>query len=71
MQIIVIPNYGKITHWQVAGRTLYKYLCKWVKGSGKHKYMSGRAIIVASDMDTAIEKACSLRGYKPSLIQKV
>ncbi len=68
---ITIPNYGKVTVWKVAGRTLYKYLCKWIKLEGKYKYQSGKAIIVAPDMDTAIVKACSLRGYKPSLIQKV
>ncbi len=71
MKTILIPNYGKITKWQVAGKTLYKYLCKWMKSTCERNYMSGKAIIVAPDMDTAITKACGIRGYKPSLIQKV
>lgn len=71
METIVISNYGKVTNWQVAGRTLYKYLCKWMKHIGNRKYMSGKAIIVAPDIDTAIVKASCLRGYKPSLIQKI
>lgn len=71
MQIKLIPNYGKVTKWQVAGKTLYKYLCKWIKSAGKRKYVSGKAIIVAPNIDIAITKACGLRGYKPCLIQKV
>jgi hypothetical protein len=71
METRIIERYGKVTEWQVAGRTLYKYLCKWTKSICGRNYMSGKAIIVAPDMDTAITKACGIRGYKPSLIQKV
>jgi len=71
MKTITIKGYGKVTNWQVAGRTLYKYLCKWTKSICGKNYMSGKAIIVAPDMDTAITKACGIRGYKPSLTQKI
>ena len=71
MEQAIIEGYGKITVWQVAGRTLYKYLCKWTKSVCGRNYMSGKAIIVAPDIDTAIAKACGIRGYKPSLIQKI
>lgn len=71
MQTRTIENYGKITCQHVAGKTLYKYLCKWIKTAGKRHYISGKAIIVAPDIDTAIVKAYSLRGYKPNLIQKI
>ena len=71
MQTIIVPNYGKTTHWKVAGRILYKYMCKWIKLEGRYKYQSGKAIIVAPDMDTAIEKAYNLKGKKPCLVQKV
>ena len=70
MNTKVIANYGKITIWPIAGKTIYKYLCKWIK-VGPHSRMAGKAIIVAPDMATAIEKASALRGHKPALVQKI
>lgn len=73
----VIPGYGKVSIHQYLGNNLKRYLCRWVKTYiAKHRvfarnYYCGREYILAPDIDTAIQKAIELKGFKPNLIQRV
>ena len=77
MAIKTIENYGKVTVFNIAGKTYNKYLCRWVKTVISdnivfaRRYYSGTATIIAYSIEQAIIKASALKGYKPNLIQRI
>jgi len=71
METKIISGYGKTSVFNFLSHAIYKYRCQWIKTIAGHRYMSGTMTIAAPSMDIAIEKASAIRGYKPSLIQRI
>ena len=71
METKVIENYGKVSVYQYLGRTLNKYRCRWIKTMSGKRFYCGTKNIIAPTMDIAIEKASAIKGYRPSLTQRI
>ena len=66
-----VLGYGIVSLFKYMNKTLKKYRCRWIKTIAGHNYYCGTMTVAAPNMDIAIEKASAIKGYKPTVTQRV